>query len=264
MMRVSVDAVGVLAPGLPDWEMTRAVLTKQRAYVASALDAPQPGCLAPVERRRSSPTVRLAIAVTEQALRQTSLAPQEMAMVFSSYEAAGLITHQLCEVLAGSREVSPTQFHNSVHNAPCGYYSIAMNARRAGSSVCRGEWSFAAGLLNAAAQVVADKVPVLYVCYDSPLPPPLCEVMPVVEATAIALVLTPGNGPASLATWDVAIVPRQGAAEWQAWVPSVWRANATARGFAALESIADPGRRVASMPLSPELNLEVTRCIPRS
>jgi len=181
-------------------------------------------------------------------------------MVFSSYEAAGLITHQLCETLAGNREVSPTQFHNSVHNAPSGYYSIAMNAKRAASSICRGEWSFAAGLLNAVAQVVADNVPVLYVCYDSPLPPPVCEVMPVLDPIAIALVLTPGHGPASLATWDVAIVPRRGESAWQDWVPPVWHANACARGLAALESLAGCGYHVASMPLSPELDLELTRC----
>ena len=259
-MRVSVDAAGVLAPGLPDWETARAVLAKQRAYVATALDSPQPACLPPAERRRSSPTVRLAIAAAEQALRQTSLLPQDMAMVFASYEAAGLITHQLCEVLAGSREVSPTQFHNSVHNAPSGYYSIAMKARRNASSVCRGEWSFAAGLLNAVAQVVADNIAVLYVCYDSPLPPPMCEVMPVLEPTAIALVLTPGSRPASLATWEVAIVPRRRAAAWQQWIPSVWHANASARGFAALESIADSGGRPALLPLSPELDLALTRC----
>ncbi|MEO8101089.1 MAG: beta-ketoacyl synthase chain length factor [Betaproteobacteria bacterium] len=260
MMRVSIDAVGVLAPGLPDWTIARAVLAKQRAYLSSLLDTPQPVSLAPAERRRSSPTVRLAISVAEQALRQTPLLPQDMAMVFSSYEASGLITHQLCETLAGSREVSPTQFHNSVHNAPSGYYSIAMHATRAASSVCRGEWSFAAGLLNAVAQVIADEVPVLYVCYDSPLPAPICDVMPVVDATAIALVLTPGNGGASLADWDIAIAPRRGASTWPDWIPPRWHANASARGLAALESLADPGRRFVSLPLSPELDLEVTRC----
>ncbi len=259
-MRVSVEAVGVLAPGLPDWQTAKAVLAKQRAYLSAVLDAPQPMSLAPAERRRSCPTVRLAIAVAEQALRQTPLRPQDMAMVFSSYEAAGLITHQLCETLAGSREVSPTQFHNSVHNAPSGYYSIAMQAKRAASSVCRGEWSFAAGLLNAVAQVVADEVPVLYVCYDSPLPAPMCEVMPVVEPTAITLVLTPGNGAASLADWNVAIAPRREASEWPDWIPPQWHANASARGLAVLESLADPGRRFVSLPLSPELDLEVTRC----
>ena len=235
MMRVSVDAVGVLAPGLPDWETAREILAKRQMFVTSPLDVPPPNCLAPAERRRSSPTVRLAIAVAEQALRQTALASQDMAMVFSSYEAAGVITHQLCEVLAGTREVSPTQFHNSVHNAPSGYFSIAMNAQRAASSICRGEWSFAAGLLNAAAQAVADQLPVLYVCYDSPLPSPMCEVMPVVDATAIALVLTPDAGPASLATWGLAIAPTRGAESWREWIPSAWHANACARGFAVLE-----------------------------
>lgn len=260
MIRVSVDAVGVLAPGLPDWETASAVLAGRRAFVPSALDASLPICLAPAERRRSSPTVRLAIAVAEQALRHSSLAPQDMAMVFSSYEAAGVITHQLCEVLAGSREVSPTQFHNSVHNAPSGYYSIAMNVKHAASSVCRGEWSFAAGLLNAAAQVVADNLTVLYVCYDSSLPPPICDVMPVVEPTAIALVLTINESPKSLATWDVAIVPRSNAIAWQDWLPPAWHANASARGFALLGLLANPARRVARMPLSPELDLEVSRC----
>lgn len=259
-MRVSINAVGALAPGLPDWETASAVLAGKREFVPATLPAPQPACLAPPERRRSCPTVRLAIAVAEQALQRTPLSPREMAMVFSSYEAAGLITHQLCEVLAGSREVSPTQFHNSVHNAPSGYYSIAMNAKRAASSVCHGEWSFAAGLLNAAAQVVADKLPVLYVCYDSPLPPPICDVMPVVEATAIALVLTPGDDPAPMATWDLTIVPRLGVAEWDHWIPREWHANASARGYAALELLANPGRRVALLPLSPELDLNVTRC----
>ena len=259
-MRVSVEAVGVLAPGLADWETARDILATRRGFVPSPLEVPPPQCLAPAERRRSSPTVRLAIAVAEQAFRQTSLSPQDMAMVFSSYEAAGVITHQLCEVLAGTREVSPTQFHNSVHNAPSGYYSIAMNAQRAASSICRGEWSFAAGLLSAAAQAVADQLPVLYVCYDSPLPSPMCEVMPVVEATAIALVLTPNTGPASLVTWELTIAPTRGVTIWQDWVPSTWHANASARGFAALGSLANPGCHVATMPLSPELDLTVTRC----
>ncbi len=259
-MRVSVGAVGVLAPGLPDWETLREVFSSRCAFVSSPLEVPLPNCLAPAERRRSSPTVRLAIAVAEQALRQTALAPQDMAMVFSSYEAAGVITHQLCEVLAGTREVSPTQFHNSVHNAPSGYYSIAMNARRAASSICRGEWSFAAGLLNAAAQAVADQLPVLYVCYDSPLPSPMREVMPVVEATAIALVLTPNTGTASMATWELAIAPKRGAAIWHEWIPSAWHANACARGLAALETLANTACTAVSLPLSPELDLAVTRC----
>lgn len=259
-MRVFVEAVGVLAPGLPDWEGAKPVLLREQPFRAAPLAPLAPACLPPVERRRSSPTVRLAVAAAEQALQRTSLAPQEMAMVFSSFEAAGVVTHQICEVLAGSREVSPTLFQNSVHNAPSGYYSIAMNAKLAATSVCRGRWSFAAGLLNAAAQAFTDQAPVLYVCYDSPLPVPLCDVMPIIETTAIALVLTPAPSPVSMAPWEVALAPGDGQAPWPDWMPATWHANASARGFTLLATLVDPAYRVATLPLSPELNLQVSRC----
>jgi hypothetical protein len=259
-MRVYVEAVGVLAPGLQDWEATKAVLARVRPFNVTAPTRVEPTSLPPAERRRSSPSVRLAIAAAEQAVQRTSLAPHAMAMVFSSCEASGVITHQLCEVLAGSREVSPTQFHNSVHNAPSGYYSIAMNAKRAASSVCRGKWSFAAGLLNAAVQATSDQGPVLYVCYDSPLPAPLCDFMPIVEDTAIALVLTPAPSPTSMAPWEIALAPRDADTPWPDWMPATWHANASARGFAALTTLVEPATRLATLPLSPDLNLRVSRC----
>lgn len=259
-MQIFVEAVGVLAPGMPDWVQAQAVLAGRAPFVTAALAPPAPASLAPAERRRSSPTVRLAIAAAEQALQQTPLAPAEMAMVFSSYEAAGVITHQLCEALAGSREVSPTQFHNSVHNAPSGYYSIAMNAKLAASSVCRGRWSFAAGLLNAATQAAAENLPVLYICYDSPLPAPMAGVMPVLESTAIALVLTPERTPRSLAGWDIELVSADEEPAWPAWMPEAWHANASARGFSALTALTKPSLGSVDLALSPELNVRVNRC----
>ena len=264
-MRIFVDAVGVLAPGLPDWKSAKSVLAGSKPFAVTALAPIAPASLQPAERRRSSPTVRLALVAAEQALQQTGIAAADMAMVFSSYEGAGAITHQLCEVLAGSREVSPTQFHNSVHNAPSGYYSIAMGAKLSASSVCHGEWSFAAGLLNAAAQSLTDDVAVMFVCYDSPLPAPLSEVMPVIETTAIALVLTPAATARSLGAWEIEVVPGGQALTWPGWMPATWHANASARGFAALATLSDHARgvvarSVVTSPLSPELGLRVTRC----
>lgn len=259
-MRVFVEAVGVLAPGLPDWHCTQAVLNGAQKFVAAPLAVLAPNSLPPAERRRSSPTVRLAIAAAEQALQHTALAAQDMAMVFSSCEAAGVITHQLCESLAGNREVSPTQFHNSVHNAPSGYYSIAMSAKLGASSIARGPWSFAAGLLNAAAQVNTDALAVLYVCYDSPSPEPLNARLPVSETTAIALVLAPSPADHSLAAWDIDIVPSNGPLVWPSWMPAAWHANASARGFAALGTLLEGAGGSIALPLSPELNLQITRC----
>lgn len=268
MMRVRVQSAGILAPGLQDWETTRAVLAGLNAYAPGPMPPIEATSLPPAERRRSSPTVRLAIAAAEQALRGTPRAPQDMAMVFASYEAAGVITHQLCEVLAGTREVSPTQFHNSVHNAPSGYYSIAKGVKRAAGSVCRGRWSFAAGLLCAAATACADDTPVLFVCYDSPLPAPLSAVMPILESTAIALVIAPAetkseqNVEASLGIWDVELAPGDGNVAWPGWIPASWHANASARGFAALSTLGPlrGGADSARLPYSPELVVQVTRC----
>jgi hypothetical protein len=259
-MRIAIEAVGVLAPGLPDWEGARDVLAGRRAFLAAPLAPCAPASLSPVERRRSSPTVRLAIAAAEQALHRTAIEAQDMALVFASPEAAGVITHELCEVLAGSREVSPTQFHNSVHNAPSGYYSIAMKAKLGATSVCRGPWTFAAGLLGAAVQALCDDVPVLYVCYDSPLPAPLSDVMPVVEATVIALVIAPNPAATTLASWELAVEPAEGDTAWPGWMPDVWKANASARGFEALATVCGRTGASAALPLSPELNVRVTRC----
>jgi len=259
-MRIAIEAVGVLAPGLPDWDGAQAVLAGRQPFAAAPLAPCAPVSLSVAERRRSSPTVRLAIAAAEQALHRTAISPQDMVLVFSSPEAAGVITHQLCEVLAGSREISPTQFHNSVHNAPSGYCSIAMNAKLCATSVCRGPWSFAAGLLGAAVQALCDDVPVLYVCYDSPLPAPLSEVMPVVEATVIALVIAPKPADATLASWALTVTPAEGDVAWPGWMPDAWRANASARGFEALATLAGGAGASAALPLSAELNVQVARC----
>jgi len=259
-MRIAIEAVGVLAPGLPDWDGAQAVLAGRQPFAFAPLAPCAPTSLPAAERRRSSPTVRLAIAAAEQALHRTAISPQDMALVFSSPEAAGVITHQLCEVLAGSREVSPTQFHNSVHNAPSGYYSIAMNAKLCATSVCRGPWSFAAGLLSAAVQALCDDLPVLYVCYDSPLPAPLCDVMPVVQATVIALVIAPRPAATTLASWELAVAPTEGDVAWPGWMPQAWQANASARGFEALATLSGAARASAAMPLSPELDVQVARC----
>ena len=258
-MRIAIEAVAVLAPGLPDWDGAQDVLAGREPFHAAPLAPCAPASLSPVERRRSSPTVRLAMAAAEQALQRTAIAPRDMALVFASQEAEGLITHQLCEALAGSREVSPTQFHNSVHNAPSGYYSIAMKATLGATSICRGPWTFAAGLVGAAVQALCDDVPVLFVCYDSPLPAPLSESMPVVEPTAIALVIAPRAAAATLASWELALLPAEGLVPWPAWMPDTWQTNSSARGFGALATLCGAGRD-AVLPLSPELNVQVARC----
>ena len=256
-MRIHVRSIGVLAPGLAGWEAARSVVRGESALEPAPLTPPVPRCLPAAERRRSSATARLAIAVAEQAIDASSMPAAGMEMVFAAAEGAGEITHQLCEVLAGTREVSPTVFHNSVHNAPLGYLSIAMGAKLSGTSLCRGRWSFAAGLVCAALQAGSSGRPVLFVCYDSPIPVPLQAGCAMVDPTAVAMVLAPERIDA-IASAALAIVPAEAEPEWPAWMPSSWHANPSARGLAALAAFAAP-HGTARVPFAPGQALEI-RC----
>jgi hypothetical protein len=87
--------------------------------------------------------------------------------------------------------VSPTRFHNSVHNAPSGYWGIASAAMHPSTSLCAYDSSFAVGLLEAVTQCFVDRKPVLYVAYDTPYPEPLHGTRPIADQFAVAMVLHP-------------------------------------------------------------------------
>ena len=96
----------------------------------------------------------------------------------------------LCETLAGAdRQISPTRFTNSVHNAPAGYWHIAVGSRAASTSLSAYDGSFAAGLVEALAQVVASGEPVLLVALDVPYPEPPHRLRPLPNHAGVALLL---------------------------------------------------------------------------
>ncbi|MBS1137598.1 MAG: hypothetical protein H6R11_1552 [Proteobacteria bacterium] len=205
-MRVFVQGVGVLGPGLVGWEASRTVLAGTQAYRPAAVSVPVSDLLPPAERRRAGISVKLALAVGREALTHAGRAASEMPTVFTSSGGDGDTLHRICESLAtAEREVSPTRFHNSVHNAPAGYWSIAVKAMAPSTSLCAYDASFAAGLLEAAAQVTADGVEVALIAYDMPYPEPLHAVRPIPEAFGVALVLAPQAGAGALACLDIAL-----------------------------------------------------------
>jgi hypothetical protein len=154
---------------------------------------PQPvTLLPPAERRRAGSATRLAIGVASEALTHAGRDPATMAMVFTSSGGDGDTVHDiLCVLATDGREVSPTRFHNSVHNAPAGYWSVATGSCEPSTSLCAYDASFAAGLVDAAAQATVDDRPVTLVAYDLPYPQPLHFVRPIVDLAGLALVLTP-------------------------------------------------------------------------
>ena len=199
-MHVYLQTLGVAAPGLPDWETARAVLNGEAEYEHAPLKLTAPELLPAAERRRSSDSVRLALRVATGALTAEQVGEIQPAAIFCSAYGDPVITHKLCDLLSGTPPMaSPTLFHNSVHNAPAGYWSIATSNRATTSSIAAGEWSFSHGLIAAMAQCHSEQRPVLLVCYDLPYPSPLDACCPIVAPFASALLLSPTETDSSLA-----------------------------------------------------------------
>lgn len=193
-MRAFVEGIGLLGPGLDGWDEGRRLLTGQAGRSAgSAPVGVRPCELLPVaERRRTGLPTHLAIAVGRAAFTHAGRDPAITATVFSSSCGDGENIHQICATLATpEREISPTRFHNSVHNAPAGYWNIALRSQEASTSLCAHDLSFASGLLNAVAQVAVDRQPVALIAYDQPYPEPLHALRPIPAVFGVGLVLVP-------------------------------------------------------------------------
>jgi hypothetical protein len=204
-MRLSayVNGLGVLGPGLANWPEAAAVLSGRQAYRPAPAVLPAPSILAAAERRRTGRVVKLALGVALEATAQAGEDPASLASVFSSSGADGHNCHELCQALSlAGREISPTRFANSVHNAAAGYWSIGTGAMVESNVLCAFDASFTAGLLEALSQVAVEQEPVLLVAYDSEYPPPLHAKRPIPDAFGVAMVLTPRQRASSLARVD--------------------------------------------------------------
>ena len=96
--------------------------------------------------------------------------------VFASSGGDTRTCHELLQTLAtADRQLSPTRFHNSVHNVAAGYWSIATGDTASYTMVCAYDGSFAAGLLEASSLVATSEHKVLLVAYDLDYPTPLRE-----------------------------------------------------------------------------------------
>jgi Beta-ketoacyl synthase, N-terminal domain len=191
-LRVGIEGIALLAPGLPDWVTSQPILTGAQPYSSTPLVLPQPPELSPAERRRAIPSVKLAFTVAAAAVRMAGRTPQNLATVFASSGVDGeTIESILTALTTPNREVSPTRFGNSVHNATAGSWGLSMQCQEASTSVCAHDASFTAGLLEAATQVAATSRPILFVAYDLPYSGALHAVRPLTGPFGAAFMLSP-------------------------------------------------------------------------
>jgi hypothetical protein len=203
-----IDGIGIFAPGLVGWSQAVPVLAGRAPYVAAELPKLAPALLAPDVRRRTTDHIRLAVEVGGEAVRHAQADGSQLWSVFASSDGDGLIMNHICEEVAKEKpEVSPTRFHNSVNNAPAGYWCMAVQSRMPSTSLAAHDASFSAGLLEALMQVQVEQTGVLLISHDTPLPEPLHAVRPIESVAGVGLVLAPARSARSLARLSIAIEP---------------------------------------------------------
>lgn len=189
-LRVHVEGIGVWTSALADFDALRRLLADE---TPSAHEARPPATTLSVnERRRAPESVLVAIEAASQAVAMSQRAASSLPCVFASAYGDQATTDYMCRILARApNELSPTRFHNSVHNAAAGYWTIATHCQVPSSAVCAGHASFGAGLLEAVAQACAEQRAVLLVCSDTTGVGPLGELIGCTMAFGVALVLSP-------------------------------------------------------------------------
>lgn len=191
-LRVHVEGVGLVGPGMANWPEARGVLGKQHPFVPAPAQLPTIDVLPPAECRRVGVALKLALGTGLEAVRDAGIDASELATVFSSTGGDCDNCHNLLETLASAdRAVSPTRFHNSVHNAPAGYWSIATRSMAPSTSLCAFDATFSAGILEAAAQALSTGERCLLISFDTHYPEPLYALRPIPYALGVALVLNP-------------------------------------------------------------------------
>ncbi len=259
-MRVYVEGVGLWSPALTDFAALQACL--EGGLPASTASKPPAALLPPNERRRAPESVLLAIEVASQAVAMSGRDAATLASVFSSSHGDQPITDYMCTTLARApQELSPTRFHNSVHNAAAGYWTIATGCHAPSTAVCAYRASFGAGLLEAAGQVVAEGQPVLLVCSDTAGSGFLLQMTGYTQPFGCALLLAPDAGPATLAQLDLAPTPASmiDSAALDEPLAGWCKSNASAAGLPLLALLAGNGgccRVAASDALELELRVE--------
>ena len=190
-----VHGVALWAPRLPGWPVAAEVLRGAAPAPDQPASRPAPALLAPTERRRAPDTVAIALEVAARACESAGADPQALASVFACTEGDLAISDYMSETLARTPTlISPTRFHNSVHNAAAGYWSIGTGSVQPYTALTAHRYTFGAGLLEALVQAEASGRPVLLVAYDIEARGPLATMATSRGILGAAVVVSPEPG----------------------------------------------------------------------
>ena len=250
-----VRGIGAWAGGMPDWAAMRAVARDEAQPAADAPKRPAPALLPPNERRRAPDSVLLALQVAQAACEAANADAAALPSIFASTHGDLAITDATCRTLAENpTDISPTRFHNSVHNAASGYWTIGVGSHAPSTAISAYRATFAQGLVEAAMQLDAGASQVLLVAYDSAASGPLAAVSSSEGLLGFALVLDRADAPALQLT--LTLQPGEAPAGAGGGLAAHCGGNAMAPVLALADAIAN-GRAECTLPAGQDLALRV-------
>lgn len=277
--KIAVDLVGIGAwgPAFNNWAELQALFANPAIGddLQWAMQTPKPEIIPANERRRAPLPVRAAVEVSWQALQHAGLASSEVACVFGSGLGDTEITDYMCRVLTtAEKQLSPTKFHNSVHNAAAGYWTISTGCMKSANSIAAYQNTAGLALLEAMIQCQQHSEPVLVTLFDTAAHDAYRQIFACEYSFAAALLIVPaGSATAPLAR--LAISAEATSAENSAAVASpqlsdtqlpcaelaaLYRDNPSAKVLGLLQQLAVKQAGQSAFALSPAraLNLEVS------
>lgn len=254
-----IEGPAFWAPSLPGWELASAVFRGEASPTDPPVKRPSPQVLAPAERRRAPDTVALALEVAAASVAASGRNAADLPCVFASAHGDLGINDYMCSTLASEPTLlSPIKFHNSVHNAAVGYWTIGTGCMAASNSLTAYESTFASALLEAAAQCAADQRAVLLAGYDMPAVGALASVTTSRDMLAVALVISPSRTERTVASFEWSLAA--GSSPTSALRSDAARAlkvNAMADALPLYEALARGKAESLSLPLSAALSLRL-------
>lgn len=193
-LRCALTGIGAWGPGFNDWPSLRALLLQSTPQDESTFvtSSPKPEVIPANERRRAPLPVKAAVDVSWQALQESGIASSEVACVFGSGLGDTEITDYMCRVLTtAEKQLSPTKFHNSVHNAAAGYWTISTHCMKSANSIAAYHMTAGLAVLEAMTQCILHNEPVLITLFDTAAHDAYRQIFDCEHSFAAALLITP-------------------------------------------------------------------------
>ena len=190
--RCRIAGIGAFGPLFRNWPELSHLLTGGAVSEQARNAQPPAEIISANERRRAPLIVRLAVETSWQACQQANVAADSISSVFVSGLGDTSLGDYCCRELArDAPQLSPTKFHNSVHNAPAGYWTISTGCTRSASTLAGFRESVGVALLESLMHCVVEHEPVLVTVVDIPVALAQREMLRNDEPFSLAMVLQP-------------------------------------------------------------------------